>query len=278
MSLHQPQPRLGVLPASPQHQPRAEALALETGEPVITLSEFANGACAAALIIDDQGLALAPSPSHLPNVSPVRIDLKEWESFARRPVSFRQPLARAAGVVSRATAPDAIDATAGLLTDALHLAFMGCRVTAIERSPIVHAIAADALQRAAASPTLSEPVGRITLLRADARAHIEGLPQDRLPGVVFIDPMHPPRDRNASALVRKDMRILRLAVGDDADAPALVRAALARLSDPRARVILKLPLRARSLEGLAPPTHVHEAKTVRYEVHKPVHAPGLSSR
>ncbi len=269
---------VGILAASPGQTSRAEALAEETGAPCISLAEFASAEFSAALLCDDEGLALVPSAHVLPGVSPLRIDLAEWHALARRPVSFRQPLARAIGITSRASAPAVLDATAGLLTDALHLAIMGCRVDAIERSPIVHAVAADALRRAIASPALVEAASRITLHHADAATYLTNLTPDRLPSVVYIDPMHPPRDRHVSALVRKEMRILRLVVGDDLDSAQLLTTAVSRLSDPRARVVLKLPLRAEPLAGSPSPAHVHEAKTVRYEVHKPIHAAGSANR
>jgi len=273
-----PAARVGVLAASEAHEARARELSIETGAPALTRRAFEAGEAVAALLVDDAGLALAPSAREMPNVYPLRIDVREWERLARRPVSFKQPLAKAAGAQSRASAPDALDCTAGLLSDAFHLALMGCRVVAMERSPVVHALARDALERAAASSALAETVARITLRRASAADALMAGEPGELPAVVFIDPMHPARDRHVSALVRKEMRILRLVVGDDPDAPDLVRLALERLTDPRARVVLKLPLRAEPLPGLPAPAHVHEAKTVRYEVHKPVHPHAPSNR
>ncbi|MGD9693208.1 MAG: class I SAM-dependent methyltransferase [Phycisphaerales bacterium] len=278
MSGSAPTPRVGVIAVSSAHGARAHELSEQTGGAVLTAREFEQGELAGAIIVDDAGLALAPSPREMPHVAPMRIDISDWETLARRPVSLKQPLAKAVGVQSRASAPEVLDCTAGLLSDAFHLALMGCHVTALERSPVVHALAEDALQRAAASPTLSAIVARINLHRASAVDTLASIEPAALPAVIYVDPMHPPRDRHASALVRKEMRILRLVVGDDLDAPDLVRLALERLTDPRARVVLKLPLRAEPLPGLAIPAHVHEAKTVRYEVHKPVHALTPSNR
>lgn len=278
MTAHTTSPRLAVLPGSGAEQDRASAIALEVGAPVISRSAFEAGEVDAVLLVDALFLALAPSPLTMPNVSPVRIELREWEDLARRPVSLKQPLARAVGVASRAAAPSVLDASAGLLSDAFHLALLGCHVSACERSPLVHALAHDALLRASQSPALATIVSRITLRKTDAREVLASTPPGELPPVVFFDPMHPPRDRNVSALVRKDMRILRLVAGEDADAPDVARLALDRLRGPRCRLVLKLPLRAQPLPDLPAPAHVHEARTVRYEVHKPVHPADPANR
>ena len=79
--------------------------------------------------------------------------------------------------------------------------------------------------------------------------------------IVLIDPMHPPRGK--TALVKKQMRVLRELAGADTDARELVQTALA---GPYKRVVLKWPLRAPALEGLAKPSHSIFGKTVRYDV------------
>ena len=79
--------------------------------------------------------------------------------------------------------------------------------------------------------------------------------------VVLVDPMHPPR--GSSALVKKEMRLLRALVGSDEDALDLMRAALAAASQ---RVVLKWPLRAAPMVNLPPPSHQIRGKTTRYHV------------
>jgi 16S rRNA (guanine1516-N2)-methyltransferase len=167
------------------------------------------------------------------------------------------PLVRAAGI-KKDHIPSIVDATAGLGRDAFLLASAGATVILIERSREVHALLKDGLARAAAeSGELADVVGRMVLLRGDARDH---LPELR-PDVVIVDPMHPPR-RN-TALVKKEMRQLSAIVGPDEDADELMRVALA---SARERVVLKWPLRAAPLLDAPKPSHQFAGKTVRYEV------------
>lgn len=168
-----------------------------------------------------------------------------------------QALPKAIGMAKGAT-PSVVDATAGMGRDAFLLASLGAKVTLIERSPIVHAALADAMARAAeTSEELAEIIARMTLLHGDSRELLTGLS----PEVVLVDPMHPSRGK--SALVKKEMRVLRELVGDDPDQRELVETAL---KVARQRVVLKWPLRAAPLEGLRKPSHQILGKTTRYDV------------
>lgn len=165
-------------------------------------------------------------------------------------------LPRAAGFVKGRT-PDVVDATAGLGRDAFLLASLGARVTLLERSPAVFALLSEGVARAAANPALADVAARMTLLCGDARELLPTLQ----PEVVLVDPMHPPRAK--TALVRKEMRLLRKMVGSDPDAPELMKAALATARD---RVVLKWPLRGAPMLGLPEPSHRLTGKTTRYDV------------
>ncbi|WP_439271814.1 class I SAM-dependent methyltransferase [Pseudochrobactrum sp. HB0163] len=168
-----------------------------------------------------------------------------------------QALAKAAGLVRGAT-PDIVDATAGLGRDAFLLASLGARVTLIERSPVMHRLLAEGLERAAAEGgRYAQTVARMTLLHGDS---CQLLP-DLNPQVVLVDPMHPPRGN--SALVKKEMRQIREIVGTDPDAERLMQVAL---EHARARVVLKWPLRAAPLAGIRKPSHQILGKSTRYDV------------
>lgn len=168
-----------------------------------------------------------------------------------------QALPKAAGF-TRGLTPTIVDATAGLGRDAFLLASLGAQVTLIERSAAVHALLADALDRARASDGESAAAaGRMTLLHGDAKALLPGLSPD----VVMVDPMHPPRKN--TALVKQEMRILRELVGGDPDSLALMEAAFAVA---RKRVVLKWPLRGDPMPGLRKPSHQIIGKTLRYDV------------
>lgn len=173
----------------------------------------------------------------------------------------RQLLARAVGARA-GFRPYVTDATAGLGRDAFQLALLGCRVSLIERSPLVHALLADGLTRAgAAFAAHADSLKRMTLACADAQVVLENLADTVRPDTVYLDPMYPHRDR--SALNSKDMRALRALVGDDEDAPTLLAAALKRA---RRRVAVKRPRLAPPLAG-PPPTFQLKGASTRYDVY-----------
>ncbi|MDP9840333.1 16S rRNA (guanine1516-N2)-methyltransferase [Neorhizobium huautlense] len=168
-----------------------------------------------------------------------------------------QPLAKAAGLASGIT-PDVVDATAGLGRDAFFLASLGARVTLIERSPDMHARLAEGLERARLEGgRYAETVSRMTLIKGDS---CDLLPQ-LAPQVVLIDPMHPPRDK--TALVKKEMRLIRDIVGTDPDSARLMQIAL---ESAQYRVVLKWPLRGEPMTGIRKPSHQIVGKSTRYDV------------
>jgi 16S rRNA (guanine1516-N2)-methyltransferase len=168
-----------------------------------------------------------------------------------------QPLAKAAGFSGGVT-PDIVDATAGLGRDAFFLASLGARVTLIERSATMHGLLAEGLERARAEGgRYAETVARMTLIYGDSR---DFLPQLK-PQVILIDPMHPPRDK--TALVKKEMRLIREIVGADPDAVQLMRVAL---EAAQSRVVLKWPLRGEPMPGVRKPSHQILGESTRYDV------------
>ncbi len=187
---------------------------------------------------------------------PVCVDFSKLDTSSPAGRSSRQPLAKAVGGRKLVRDTHVVDATAGWGEDAWLLASLGCRVTMIERSPVVAALLADGLERA--KQFNSDVAQRISLVVGDACAVLPGIkPQ---PGVVYLDPMFPVR--RSSALERMPMRVLRAVVGDDADAPGLFDAACRAA---QRRVVVKRPLRA---EPLAPgPVATHKGKGVRYDVY-----------
>jgi 16S rRNA (guanine1516-N2)-methyltransferase len=96
---------------------------------------------------------------------------------------------------------------------------------------------------------------------ADGRAFMKTLSEAQRPEVVYLDPMYP--TRNKTALVKKEMRVLKNIVGEDHDAPALLVAALACA---RQRVVVKRPRLASPLAGPKPSMQI-AAKTTRFDVY-----------
>lgn len=186
----------------------------------------------------------------------LRIDLTH---LARRRgaanLSRRQPLARAMGRGTRLV----IDATAGLGHDAALLAAMGFHVTAIERDAILAALLTDALQRAAAdAATANLLANNLRVVHAEAR---DVLARGDVPAdCIYIDPMFPPK-RRASALAKKEIRLVRALVGDDDDAAELLAAARQQAR----RVVVKRPTYAPPLAEN--PSAQIAGKLVRYDMY-----------
>lgn len=157
-----------------------------------------------------------------------------------------QAIARAVGLKGGG-APRVFDATAGLGRDAFVLAGLGCAVTLAERSPAVAALLEDGLERARRDAEAGPIAARMQLHCGDAARLLRQLPETERPDVVYIDPMYPHRE--GSALVKKEMRLFRALVGEDADADGLLAAALA---SARRRVVVKRPAYAGPLAGMAP--------------------------
>lgn len=171
--------------------------------------------------------------------------------------SLQNPLLKAAGIrKGDPWRPRVLDGTAGLGEDAWLLAAAGCQVDCRERHPLIHALLADGLVRAAAAaPEISARLRLLPL--ADSTAAADGAYE-----VVCLDPMFP-HDPRRTALERKAMRLLRLAAGADTDADALLAPALAQASR---RVVVKRPAHAPPLAGRKPDL-VFEGKGHRFDVY-----------
>lgn len=154
-----------------------------------------------------------------------------------------------------------VDATAGLGRDAFVLAALGCEVRLIERSPVVAALLRDGLTRATVDPVAGPVVARMWLLEGDAATRLALLTEADRPDVVYVDPMHP--ERKKSALTKKEMRLFRALVGEDADASSLLAAALAAA---RKRVVVKRPRLAERIPGPAPSLSL-EGRSTRFDVY-----------
>ena len=172
----------------------------------------------------------------------------------------KQPLARAAGLKHGAH-PSMLDATGGLGRDAFVLATLGCSVLVVERSPIVAALLHNGLERAHADAATAPIAERMTLVNADARTYLHTLSGAHQPDVIYLDPMYPQRDK--SALVKKEMRVLRALLGDDQDAAELLATACRYAQH---RVVVKRPGRAPCLGGIKPSMSIENENT-RFDVY-----------
>ncbi|HEY8554735.1 MAG TPA: class I SAM-dependent methyltransferase [Burkholderiales bacterium] len=183
----------------------------------------------------------------------LRVDYTAAELRRFRAGTGRDPFRRALGPGERRV----IDATAGLGRDAVHAVMLGHEVVAIERNPIVSALAHDGLVRARAAGRL--PPGNPEWHTGDAR---ELIPALAAADTIYLDPLFPPK-RKKSAATRKEMRLLRLLAGPGGNDIELLEVARACA---RERVVVKRPLDA---PPLAPGRiAAYPGKLVRYDLYR----------
>jgi 16S rRNA (guanine1516-N2)-methyltransferase len=153
---------------------------------------------------------------------------------------------------------EVLDLTAGLAQDAVVLARLGCKVTAVERSPFIFPLLEDAKKRAEGI----EWIGRIQFINRNSIDLLLDTNFSLHPQVVYLDPMFP--EKKKSALPRKEMQIFRKVVGDDMDSEKLLELCLRSNVE---RVIVKRPIHAPDL--LPGVTHRFEGTSVRYDLYIP---------
>ncbi|NTV12702.1 MAG: class I SAM-dependent methyltransferase [Desulfobulbaceae bacterium] len=240
-----------------------------------------EAAAAAALAHHLQLPLLAPGDESFPLLLVVtarRLELRQTGPAAPGPVyvdflegkaDFRRRYGRSGdeGVVQavaskRSRTPTVLDATGGLGRDAFVLATHGCRVTLVERQPVIAHLLTDALQRAGADARIGPVIReRMALRIGDSREIMRNLAEAARPEVVYLDPMYPHRAK--SALVKKEMVVLRLLAGPDQDSAELLAAARACATR---RVVVKRPTGAPTLAGL-PPELVQNIGNHRFDIY-----------
>jgi 16S rRNA (guanine1516-N2)-methyltransferase len=244
---------VGVVGIGAEQSTQAQTLARQLQLPIIELTdpryEFALGCTA-------QGLQLYWL-TH-PDWKPIQVEFTQGAAAYRQRQGggLSQHIAKACGIKSPQK-PTLLDVTAGLGRDAFVLASLGARVTMLERSPVLAAMLADGLQRLYRQ-TL-DYADRLTLVETDAASLLATVTFGQF-DVIYLDPMHPPRQK--SALVKKEMRIIRALVGDDIDAAQVLT--LARHKAPR--VVVKLPRLANTLIDDAPNLQ-YVGRSTRYDVY-----------
>nr|WP_246362613.1 class I SAM-dependent methyltransferase [Marinobacter oulmenensis] len=212
------------------------------------------------LLSDERGLALQQTGKGAPG--PVRAEFVTGKMGYRREHGggAGQLVSRAVGLQKTRSPLHVLDATAGLGQDAFVLAGLGCRVSLFERNPVIHALLADGLERAALNPDCAPVVARMALQAGSATDWLDTAGPEAA-DVIYLDPMFPHRDK--SAKVKKEMQVFRQIVGDDDDAPSLLQAAL---THARYRVVVKRPRKAPVIEGPEPATRI-EGKSSRYDIY-----------
>lgn len=157
--------------------------------------------------------------------------------------------------------PVAFDATAGFGEDSLLLAAAGYAVEMFECNPVISALLADALERAANDSRLSGAAARMHLHVGDSIAGMaELVATGTVPYAVYLDPMFPGRTKSAS--VKKKFQLLHHLEQPCADEAALLAAA--RATGAR-KIVIKRPVKG-PLFADAKPSAQFKGKAVRYDV------------
>lgn len=218
--------------------------------------EAAKVAAAAGLELVDtpEGLTLTDGTLEL------RADLAGMLPRVRADRLSRELLVRAARVRG-VSGPVAIDATAGFGEDSFLLAAAGFTCELFERDPVIAALLADALDRAAQDEKLAPIAERMHLNCGDSLAGMAELAAAGMrPSVVFLDPMFPGRTK--SAAVKKKFQLLHHLERPCSDERALVDAALA--CSPK-KIVIKRPVKGPFLADVKP-SYQLKGKAVRYDV------------
>jgi len=169
-----------------------------------------------------------------------------------------QPIARA---VKTKDHPLICDATAGFAKDAFIFASLECKVIMLEQSIIVHALLADALQRAKQNPETSEAAHRMTLYHEDSRQLPMTWPCLDFPDVVYLDPMYPAGRRTAKKEIQTLRHILHTTYTPQSESELLNAA-----RKTAKRVVVKRPSKAPPLANLTPSGSITSPKT-RYDIY-----------
>lgn len=233
---------------SSQH-PRAEQLAAQLG---VSMTIPHDTHFDLLLLVSAEHLALQQNTQ--PPTKPLVIDFLAGKNAWRQKVGGRELLVKAVGIKGTYK-PSVIDATAGLGRDAFVLANSGCHVTMLERSPIMGILLQDGLERFQAV----QPLENLQLVQQDALRYLANSEMVK-PDVIYLDPMYPHRTK--TALVKKEMRILRALVGGDQDAAKLCQVAL---QVAQKRVVVKRPRIAEPL--IAKPDIVFAGSSSRFDVY-----------
>lgn len=235
---------IAVVAETSEQRQQAIMLAKQLGIPFAGQEQ---GNYALVLMVTRERLELQQTGPKAPG--PIWVDFTSGKSNYRRKHGGgrNQTLVRAVGVKGK-NKPTILDGTAGLGQDSFVLACQGCRVEMVERNPVIAALLADGLHRASTDPEIGSIVRNHMILNCgDSLSKLAKITPDLRPEVVYLDPMFPHRSK--SALVKKEMRILRTLVGDDEDSDQLLIGALKVATK---RVVVKRPAYAPPLIGRAP--------------------------
>jgi len=210
------------------------------------------------LYLSEIGLSLQETKPH---GLKMQVDFVAGRMGYRRQALSQEALVSVLGLKKK-PAPLVLDVTAGWGSDAFLMAALGCTVIALERHPIVAALLADGIQRAATIPELAPIVSRLTLLQTHAVSYLH---ENRipLPDIIYCDPMFP--ERKKSAQVKKPMVLLQQLLTSDSTEKENAELIEAALKSGVSRIIVKRPIHAPALH--CAPHRRWVARACRFDIY-----------
>ena len=251
---------------SPHYLKQAEKLSSVLGYPLVTdiaCPDDCQNDPSYVLLVGEDGLSLFPSNRRLHG--PIRVDFMLGSNNHRRRFGGGngQAIAKAVGVSGRFL-PRVLDLTAGLGGDGFVLASLGCRVSLVERHPLICSLLRDGINRAReegeSDPAIRDLMNRLDLIECESLEILSDITIDQRPDVIYLDPMFPHRKK--SAKVKKEMQAFQHIVGSDIDSDSLLERAL---EIARYRVVIKRPSVAEFL-GDKKPTYSLDGKSTRFDI------------
>ncbi len=248
---------------SPDRVQKAENLAESIHVPI---TYEADNATKYSLIFTDTYIKLHRNPlSGKKKVSPLFVEFSRKGKLHPRltTTTVRDPLPRAVGI-KKGFRPTVLDATAGLGMDGMCMAWLGCRVTMVERSPIIYTLLEDGLRRVQNNYLSQIIKEKIELLQLDSIVYLPGLREK--PDVIYVDPMFP--ELTSKALGKGEMRMIKDIVGSDSDSDTILTLSL---QHAKKRVVVKRPKDAPSLPQERTPDYSKKTKSGRFDIYLTSH-------
>jgi len=219
------------------------------------------------LSLDASGLSLKSLDSKAGenHKLPTRVDFLDAAlHYRKNSFGKHQGLAKAVGL-NKHEPMQVLDATTGLGRDAFILASMGCQLTMLEQSPVIYSLLNDGLKRAETieDGELLNIIRQMSLHHANAQDWFTEikLGAKAKPDVIYLDPMFPPRSKNAN--VKKDIALLQEVLGFDEDSDSLIEAAK---DCAKHRVVVKKP-GSKADKGAMKPNFIVPGKTAHFEIY-----------
>jgi 16S rRNA (guanine1516-N2)-methyltransferase len=243
---------MSIYASDPELKQQAASLAERTGLPVVTW-EPRQGTF---LVVTRQGLGLCAADKRK-KMRGLRVDFTTPAWTRRLQRVRKEQLIQAMG----RTTPEKtwiIDTTGGLGRDSFLLAAAGFNLRIFERNPVLAALLADGLKRAAQHKTM-EITKRISLSSRDARHYLAT--SRPVADIIYLDPMFPPRKN--SAKVKKELQFIQQIVSNGEDYDELFSLALL---NAKKRVVVKRPQNGPWINSMRP-SYSLQGKTIRFDIY-----------